>query len=145
MQYQIFNLKRHQIKMKEQENPFDALASNILKHLGKQNGKELEKSLQQNPSEINLEKILDEDFFPNFRHSRTGKTLAAPISKQLEQELNDLMKYYEKSATQMSLKEFQKQVNRWELRVEKSKIGQEDRDALLAQGALAKHFSQFWT
>lgn len=145
MQYQIFNLKRHQITMKEQENPFDALASNILKHLGKQNAKELEKSLQQNPSEINLEKILDEDFFPNFRHNRTGKTLSAPIAKQLEQELNELMKYYEKTATQMSLKEFQKQVNRWELHVEKSKIGQEDRDALLAQGALAKHFSQLWT
>jgi uncharacterized iron-regulated protein len=54
------------------------------------------------------------------------------------------MKQYEKSATQLNLKDFQKQVNFWELKVQETKLSQEEREMLLTQSSMAKHFSQLW-
>lgn len=127
--------------MKRAENPFDALASGILKNLDNSN---IEKTLRQNPSELNLEELLEDNFWQtsSSRHQPSAKS---PMSRDLENELNGLMKIYERASDQIHLKDLQKQVLRWEQKVQRTKISREERDALLAQGALARHFSQLWS
>jgi hypothetical protein len=133
--------------MRKEENPFDAFANNILKDLGKQ---DTDKNNYSQDSELDLDKFLDENFPKNaqgYLKSRFGNAMAAPenpVVSQLDEELNNLMKQYEKSATQLNLKDFQKQVNFWELKVQETKLSQEEREMLLTQSSMAKHFSQLW-
>lgn len=127
--------------MKNPENPFDGLARRVAQNLNNPN-------LLSGNKELNLESILEENFWQNlpnrYRATHPSAQPKSTICQDFETELHQISHQYEKAGHSLAAKDYQKQLLQWELKVQKAQMSQEEKDQLLAQSALARHFSQLW-
>ncbi|NJL14352.1 MAG: hypothetical protein HC913_15965 [Microscillaceae bacterium] len=127
--------------MKNPENPFDGLVRQVAQNLNNP------KLLSDN-KELNLEGVLEENFWQNlpnrYRPAHPSAQSKSKICQDFETELQQLSRQYEKTSYSLAAKDYQNQLLQWEQKVQNARLSEEEKDQLLAQGALARHFSQLW-
>ncbi len=135
------------MKIMQKKNPYDALASNILRSLKHQN----QASPQtQKYLDSELDKLLAQTS-PNGQITNTGNsTHPRAVAREqnfrrLETELNGFINELSGSPNQADLEAFCKKVLHWEQKVFSTQLNKTEKEILMAQGSLAKNFTTFLT